>query len=92
MILNYSHQHIVSPRSLVINIFLTIISFCAFWPPSDLIVSGLPTLDMSWTTPLLKKKKNSEPDLRLRNPSMDHSGASELFEDTSGAVAGPRVG
>lgn len=33
-----------------------------------------------------------QPDLRLRNPSMDHSGASELFEDTSGAVAGPRVG
>lgn len=30
--------------------------------------------------------------MRLRNPSMDRSGASELFEDTSGAVAGPRVG
>lgn len=34
----------------------------------------------------------SEPNLRLRNPSMDSPGGSELFEDTSGAVARSYMG
>lgn len=45
-----------------------------------------------FVSPLVTLSFHSEPAMRLRNPSMDASGGSQLFEDTSGAAAGSHTG